>query len=219
LRDSIYNTTQSPVDDVMIEVIPATMGRGYVKCLIPASDLLPHRAMIADGQYWRRKSTGGFRKMEHYELEEVFGRRRCPVLRLHVILKPEPGDNPNEVVIFSFLNEGRGLAHHAGFLCNIGDGEVIGLHGSRLDNAPILNERPSVSFYSPQDVIHPNGIYNTVGHAIIRRQSKSEPLPIGVTWYADNMKTKSANVILQPGKSQLLKGSLLTPPQARDEEG
>jgi predicted HTH transcriptional regulator len=82
LIDSIIQTTQPAVDGIRIEVIPSELEtRGYLKCLVPASDKPPHRGMHGR-EYWRR-TTSGFRRMEHYELEDVFGRRSRPALSRH----------------------------------------------------------------------------------------------------------------------------------------
>jgi hypothetical protein len=51
--------------------------------------MVPHRAMLADREYWRRTSNG-FRRMKHYELEEVFERRLRPVLGFKVELRSRP---------------------------------------------------------------------------------------------------------------------------------
>src|SRR3990172_481244 len=97
LLDSILNTTQPVVDDVKVEAIDSTSspGSGFVKCLIPQSVKPPHRAILADHHYWRRVSTG-HRRMEHYELEDVFGRRLRPSLKLMLELRPRPDGDPHE---------------------------------------------------------------------------------------------------------------------------
>jgi Putative DNA-binding domain len=118
LMDSILNSTQPVVDGVRIECIDAQNNAGYVKCLIPQSDKPPHRANVADHQYWRRVSTG-HRRMEHYELEDVFGRRMRPSLKLLVELKPRPEGDPREELHFRLFNERRGLEKHVGFHCRL----------------------------------------------------------------------------------------------------
>jgi hypothetical protein len=50
--------------------------------------------------------------MEHYELEDVFGRRLRPVLFLDFELHPRATDDPYEELRFYLSNEGRGLAKH-----------------------------------------------------------------------------------------------------------
>jgi len=83
LRDAVFNTTHPTINGVRIEPIDVVSGNmsGYVKCLIPQSDKPPHRAMQAEREYWRR-TNGAYQRMEHYELEDVFGRRLRPFLAL-----------------------------------------------------------------------------------------------------------------------------------------
>lgn len=208
LLDSIINATQPAVDGVRIEMITCTSGEGYVKCLVPASDLVPHRAMLADREYWRRTSNG-FQRMEHYELEDVFGRRQRPVLRVRVELRPRfPGAAQlDEVVNFQLLNAGRGLARHVGFICEFGECKVAGTEGvSGLQNISHLNShRPVVCFQNNSVfVVHPHGLWVDVGDAIIRRNNPETPLQINVRWYAENMSMKSQEVSIEPNTSMLL---------------
>jgi len=81
LKSSLLNATQPVVDDVAIEVVQATSlpGSGYVKCLIPASDKTPHRSMLAEREYYKR-TTEGFYALQHFDLEDMFGRRPVPSL-------------------------------------------------------------------------------------------------------------------------------------------
>ncbi|TMA25418.1 MAG: ATP-binding protein [Deltaproteobacteria bacterium] len=89
LQESVLNTTQPVVDDVEFRCIPSLLeaGAGYVACLIPESDKTPHRAMFANREYWRR-TTNGARRLEHIDLEDMFGRRPRPLLRAVLELRP-----------------------------------------------------------------------------------------------------------------------------------
>ena len=199
LQDSVLATAQPVVDGVRVDVVPRHSGEGYVKCYIPTSDKPPHRAMLADREYWRRTSTG-FRRMEHYELEDLFGRRLRPVLRFLLELHPRPGDDPHEELHFFFLNEGRGVARHAGFVCKIAAGVVAGVRGDSLSDVSALNrDQQVVSFYNSQGVVHANGLLSALGHAIIQRPSKGSELSIDVTWYAEEMRPRTQQVNLEPG--------------------
>src|SRR5258706_5120319 len=85
LADSILNTTQPPVDAVEFRVIESTAQprTGYVACLVPASDTVPHHAVLADREYYRRTASGS-RRLEHIDLEDMFGRRPRPVLEVEL---------------------------------------------------------------------------------------------------------------------------------------
>jgi hypothetical protein len=199
LRDSVFNSTHPIVNGVRVESIDVVGGNtaGYVKCLIPQSDNPPHRAMQAAREYWRR-TDGAFQRMEHYELEDVFGRRLRPVLILSIELRPRPNDDLSEELRFYLSNEGRGVAKHSGFHCAI-DGATIQQHyGSGMNNATALNGAPTVTFYDEQRVIHANGIGRYVGQATIQRVDKTVPLVIHATWYAENMQTRREDFQITP---------------------
>ncbi len=203
LLDSIFATTQPVVDAVEIHTIDSADGGGYVKCLIPQSLRAPHRAVVADHQYWRRTATG-HRRMDHYELEDLFGRRLRPSLSFFVELKPRDGDDPHEELHFLILNEGRGLARHLGFFVQPTDAKVEGVRGHGLTNATAINPCPTVIYYDPHHVVHANGIYFSAGHAILRRDSKGSPLLVSAAWYAEDAETKRASGTVMPGTQMRL---------------
>jgi hypothetical protein len=213
LQDSILNTTHRPVDGVRVEVVPGRPGEGYVKCLIPASDMMPHRAMLAKREYWCRTSSGHVRKMEHYELEDFFGRRLRPVLRLQVELRPRPGPEPLEDVYFYFLNEGRGVARHAGMLFEFTDADtqVTVAHGVHMAKPARGNiGRPVVVYYDNAGVVHPNGLFAPLGGVTIKRpKNQGAPLSADARWYAENMSTRREEIYVRPGIPRIFNGNPL----------
>jgi len=199
LLDSILNATQPVVDDVRVETIDTDANSGYVKILVPQSVKPPHRAILAEHLYWRRVSTG-HRRMEHYELEDTFGRRLRPALRIFVELRPRPEGDPHEELHFFLLNEGRGVARHVGFLCKLDSSTTIQqAQGFGLENVTHVNTgSPTLSYTNDASVIHSNGIYLAAGHATVLRQDKGSPLRIGVTWYSESMDTRRAEATISP---------------------
>lgn len=175
-----------------------------MKYLVPPSDKLPHRAMHADREYWRSTSTG-FRRMDHYELEDAFGRRLRPVLRLQVEFEKA---GSWDTIRFRFLNEGRGLARHSRFTCFFYDAHIRAADGHPgIKNVSGQNKnQPVVCFYDPHMVVHPNELYSDLGFALVERANVGSPLKIGVRWYAENMKTKCAVEVLQPSETKTLNG-------------
>jgi hypothetical protein len=105
LKKSLLNATQPVVPNVRIEVVlGAAATEGFIKVLVPASDRVPHRAMLADREYYKR-STEGFYRMEHFDLADMFGRRRRPVLTVQL-----EKQGLGETILVSISNEGRGVA-------------------------------------------------------------------------------------------------------------
>ena len=200
LMDSILNATHPVADDIKIECINSTTESGYVRCLIPASSMPPHRAVLAEHQYWKRVSTG-HRRMEHYELEDVFGRRLRPKLKLFIEQTPREGSDRIVDVRMYLLNEGRGVARHAGFLCRFeADSSVQDCIGMGLTNISSLNSgAPVVTYANDISVIHANGIYLSTGQIVLLRESTTLPLHVTVSWYAEDTETRQAAGLVSAG--------------------
>jgi hypothetical protein len=115
-KNSYAHALKPIVDGVQLEVIAGSRaGEGYVKCLIPASDKTPHRAMLAEREYFRR-TTEGFYRLEHFDLEDMFGRRPRPVLLIKARIEGTgSGEAAGRAVryiqaVFTIENIGRGSA-------------------------------------------------------------------------------------------------------------
>jgi hypothetical protein len=104
------------VDGVMHRAIKTSNNRGFVVSLIPESSAGPHMAMAREGRYYKR-SGSSFLPMEHFEIADMFGRRRRPKLRLSVELRNggemATGDGRTEhygKLLLLLSNDGRGTA-------------------------------------------------------------------------------------------------------------
>lgn len=202
LRSSILNTTQPPVDGVSISHIANANGSGFAKVLIPPSERPPHRAMSqgAAREYWLRTSDG-VRRMEHYELEAVFGRRLRPVLKIKIGYRQAQLANGRmgSELEFHFLNVGRGVAKYAGFVCFVtSPGASIGVRRAGVGDLSNVNGRSAVGYTENDGVIHANEIYAFLGAAEVRGRDGA-PVDLHVVWYAENMMTRRHEVQLQLG--------------------
>jgi hypothetical protein len=102
------------VDGVMHRAIKTGNNRGFVVSLVPESSAGPHMAMAREGRYYKR-SGSSFLPMEHFEIADMFGRRRRPKLRLSVDLRNggqmATRDGQTEhygQLVLLLSNEGRG---------------------------------------------------------------------------------------------------------------
>lgn len=68
------------VDGVRMKAIKSVKKTGVVKMYVPQSDITPHRAQKL-GKYFKRYG-GSFHPLEHFDLEDMFGRRQKPSLVL-----------------------------------------------------------------------------------------------------------------------------------------
>lgn len=202
LVDALVSYTQPIVEGVRIEAIASAGGGGYVKCLIPASDKSPHRAMQADREYWRRGASG-FRRMERYEIADAFGRRLRPSLRLFVELRPFEGDWTE--IHFYMTNEGRGVAKHSGTLITFEAATIRSVGGNLQDATSFSDNRPTVQFYDPTSVIHPNGVMRYLGHAVLQLASSNAPILLTPMIYAEDMDKKGGQLVqANPGVREIV---------------
>lgn len=84
LSSYLKDAVQPIVDGLLIEIIyrDSTEDVGYIKILIPYSEKTPHRSM-SSREYYKRNIQGKYR-LEHFDLEDMFGRRQKPALSLEL---------------------------------------------------------------------------------------------------------------------------------------
>lgn len=116
LRKALLEAVVPMVDGVEIDPVPGADTRfGYAKVLVPRSELTPHRGMLANREYYKR-SPEGFHRLEHFDLEDMFGRRPLPRLSLgwRIIAGGSSGGGGQEqfrgFVVLTITNGGRGSA-------------------------------------------------------------------------------------------------------------
>jgi hypothetical protein len=147
------------VDGVRHRAIPlaASGASGYAVSLIPPSDAGPHMAKGPEHRYYKR-SGDSFYKMEHFDLEDMFGRRRRPRLVLeHRVVPTGTGSSGGAVehqgrLVLSLRNAGRGVAR-APYLEVATSGEYrmhrFGIDGNGFEGLPRLRHagEPNVVRY------------------------------------------------------------------------
>jgi len=106
---------QPPVEGIVVQSRNDSIEGGYVLVFVPASDSGPHRARPQREYYRRHGSTS--QPMEHYELEETFGRRKKPKLELYARVARRVGNRAegfHALIVIGVKNTGRGLAKYPG---------------------------------------------------------------------------------------------------------
>jgi hypothetical protein len=206
LQDYLLAATQPPVDGVSLAVVSAHRGAGFVKCLIPASDKPPH--MASDNKYYRRTSNGS-RQMEHIELEDMFGRRQRPVLKLRIALAQTMyRDVPCELLELGLLNEGRAVAKYSNVFCELKDTTISKIEvadGPLQYMAHVNAGRPVLSFTGDgNNVIHTNGINAHLGAARIYRGNIGQELQLSAVIAAEDMPTKRLEGTIRPNSEKYL---------------
>lgn len=104
------------VDGVQHRAIQTSGTEGYAVTLVPESDSGPHMALGGEGRYFKR-SGDRFYPLEHFDLEDMFGRRRRPKLELRFRVRPKGstttaggGTYYKGQVVITAHNIGRGSA-------------------------------------------------------------------------------------------------------------
>lgn len=200
LKKSLINSVQPFVNDVRIEHILESEGAtsGYVKVLIPRSEKTPHRGMLAAREYYRR-STEGFYRLEHFDLEDAFGRRPRPVLAMFVELSSRPGDDPSEDLRIRIQNQGRGIARYVGCVCEFPIGvEIVALTAGFANVTDINQGRPVVTYADNVGVIHAHAVMRHLGQVTFKRPDKGAPLTLKSRWICDGMAEKVSEFTIAP---------------------
>lgn len=102
--------TGDAVDPTVAEVrhraIETAGGHGFGITLVPESDTGPHMAKLGENRYYKRIGDG-FYRMEHYDIADMFGRRRKPKLTVFYRVL---GKNFEPKIHLGLRNDGRATA-------------------------------------------------------------------------------------------------------------
>jgi hypothetical protein len=182
--NSLTGESTSPiVDGVRHRVItdPITAS-SVVATLVPETDSGPFMARLGEQRYYKR-SGDSFYQMEHFDLEDMFGRRQKA--RLEIIPEQKEAKEGVETIVILLLNTGRAVARHSGFLMRWENAELLEV-GSNMENLSHINSgRPVVGYNHDMGVIHPNGIRVNIGEIKFRRVDSAQPVRAAVTLYCE----------------------------------
>lgn len=124
--NSLTGAAANPiVDGVETHLLKLADGSGFLVTIVPASDRCPHMAKQGEDRYYKR-SGDSFYRMEHFDIEDMFGRRRKPVLELntHIIrhgdVNGPAGSRINVEVVLGISNSGRAIARFPSLKLKIG---------------------------------------------------------------------------------------------------
>jgi hypothetical protein len=150
------------VEGVMHRSIPVTKTKGYAITLVPESISGPHMAKLGEDRYYKR-SGGSFYRMEHFDLEDMFGRRKKPVLILSARVVRSQDDI---AIVLGIRNEGRGSARAPYLAFTVPEPfqvSLFGIDGNRGEGLPRLasSGRDAMRRYGANAafVIHPGTVH------------------------------------------------------------
>ena len=105
--NSLTGSAASPiVDGVLHRALPTTPNRGFAVTLVPETESGPHMAKLGENKYYKR-SGDSFYLMEHFDLQDMFGRRKQPRLALYTHVR---SSGLSTSIVIGITNEGRGSA-------------------------------------------------------------------------------------------------------------
>lgn len=84
---------------------------GFVVTYVPASERPPHRAMFQDNTYYIRAGDS-FIMMEHFMLEDAFGKRVKPKLEIYCRLVKHPTSIASFHLLIGIKNVGKSMANY-----------------------------------------------------------------------------------------------------------
>jgi hypothetical protein len=199
------------VEGVMHRAIQTSKNRGFVVSLIPESSAGPHMAMAGVGKYYKR-SGSSFLPMEHFEIADMFGRRRRPKLRLAVELRDggamPTGDGQTEhygKFLLLLSNDGRGTAKnlYVGIQVDPPYGiGVWGIDGNRTEGLPRIAPftKTSVKFGGASEtVLHP-GLNLELASISVFTPNNPGPLPdltVKAQLAADEVGVEGQTIVVQ----------------------
>lgn len=149
------------VDGVNHKILEIDNGKGYAITYIPESVRGPHMAKLGEFRYYKR-SGDSFYVMEHFDIEDMFGRRKKPKLDLSIIVSGK-GNRSN--IILGLENTGRGSAKAPYLAFLVPEPFIVSPYGVDGNGATGLNRirgrgnKPWIEFGgNSQIVIHPDTI-------------------------------------------------------------
>lgn len=165
------------VDGVRHKPIALTEDSGFAVTLVPESDSGPHMAKLGEDRYYKRNGAA-FLKMEHFDLEDMFGRRKKPKLRLEARVARARGD-----IVLGIANDGRGTAKAPYLFLRIPEPfgfALYGVDGNGHDGLPQLYDeghtRQRRYGANLNTVIHPNTSHDVTR---IEYRGREESRPSG----------------------------------------
>jgi hypothetical protein len=185
-------------DGIRHRAIPVDGDSGFAVTLVPESVSGPHMAKLGEDRYYKRSGDSNY-KMEHYDLEDMFGRRQRPLLQLRLERKPVELEYPKEELSFSILNIGKAVARHIGYFIRLPQGCEITAVYEGVINVSHLNEGlPTASFTNDDGVFHPNGVRYHVGQVRFIRPDQTTDITLAAKLYCDGMRAQDFTFPLPP---------------------
>ena len=223
LSSYLPHAIQPSADGVLGKVILQTRSAGYVIFYVPKSFKTPHRASLSR-EYFKRGEFGKCR-LEHFDLEDMFGRRQKPLMKVSIdplqevtiksLREGKDQDGYLAAIQYNFFlhNEGRYVAKNVMATLefpgkDVVKAEFVPLHAStNVQNITDLRGGSATLQISPAGEIFYPEVLTRIGTLQIKlSESKFDATPtVEVRWniFAEDMVRQTGNTDLNP-KSRIL---------------
>lgn len=137
-----------PIIGIEHKKIEITEDIGYIKTFVPQSENAPHMANFSGKHYYKR-SGDSFYQCEHYDIVDMFSRKKSPQLKVAVKVINKQIQHQTHSrwnILVSIINEGNNIAKYPYLALNLSQGtaDEFGLDGNR--NTGLSRVRNNVLF-------------------------------------------------------------------------
>jgi hypothetical protein len=137
-------------------------GEGFAATLVPESESGPHMAKLGENRYYKR-SGDSFYMMEHFDIADMFGRRRRPRLEFYANCQAAAATGGmGAQIVVGLRNTGRATAHAPYLRVKLPppfSRSRYGVDGNGHHGLPFLDAQSKGQYYSfgasTDFVIHP----------------------------------------------------------------
>jgi hypothetical protein len=192
------------VEGVINYKIELSKDIGFIKTFVPPSQIAPHMANFAGKHYYKR-SGDSFYQCEHFDIIDMFSRKRSPDLDLSIRVAQKRGDNRfhQYFIIISIVNKGKAIGRYLSLSFNLKYGFSVyehGLGGNRdtgLKSAKNDLKFMHNYFGGIDQVIHPDSTLD-VDRCTCHISKELAPPDFTITYSisAENFETKTGSLTI-----------------------
>lgn len=169
---------------------------GFAATLVPESDAGPHMAKLGEDRYYKRNGQN-FYKLEHFDLEDMFGRRQKPNLEIEFVQKEILDVKFRYGLEISVSNVGRNIAKYTSIVLEFENIRLIKNINNKLKDQSHLNEGKLVLTYEEiHSVIHVDGMRINIGNIVVEKIDYENEAKLIATISCASMKTKTEEIVI-----------------------
>ena len=204
---------------------PRSVARAIYLVEIPRGDAPPYQA--SDGKYYRRVGNTKY-AMSHYEITELLGRRKEPLLALtSELTEVKVEDSTYRFCLrLCVANNGGASARYTQFTASFANAEIESIdRGNVLRSDDLRGGMPSIQWDCSDRVLHPTGQKTLIADLTLRLLNNDEPCTLDYTLVAEDTdliisRYSFGVALLEEARERIEKGvaAVLIPEEAEEAE-